>query len=195
MLRAEAQWLRRQLALLSVQQLNPVLSIGSGDEACRTGAQPWIAAEVFDPLVARGVEVVHHEHAPAPGVDVDGDLTDAGFLESLQQVQPRTILCCNVLEHLNERAPITEWLSRAVRPGGIVVVTVPRRFPYHPDPIDSLFRPSLAELEAAFPNLVLRFGEEVRCGNLLHYFFVAPHKVQRLARSTRKAIRSRRSNV
>lgn len=64
MLRTEARWLRRELARLSVEQLSPVLSIGSGDEAFRAETQPWIAEEVFDPLVARGVEVVHHEHFP-----------------------------------------------------------------------------------------------------------------------------------
>ena len=195
MLRAEAQWLRRKLALLSVHQLNPVLSIGSGDAACRTDAQPWIAAEVFDPLTARGVEVVHHEHSPSLGVDINGDLADPEFLASLRAVRPQTILCCNVLEHVNQRAAITEWMSHAVRPGGIVVVTVPRRFPYHPDPIDSLYRPSLAELESAFPSLTLRFGEEVHCGTLLHYFLVAPHKARRLGRGIGKALRSRTRKV
>jgi hypothetical protein len=34
---------------------------------------------------------------------------------------------------------------------GYIIVTVPRRFPYHPDPIDLMFRPDVAELLTFFP--------------------------------------------
>jgi hypothetical protein len=195
MLRSEARWLRREMARLSVAQLDPVLSIGSGDEVCRNRVQPWIAEEVFDPLVARGVDIVHHEHFPSQGVDVAGDLADPDVLASLRALQPRTILCCSVLEHVVDPTAISQWMSDAISPGGTLVVTVPRRFPYHPDPIDSLYRPSLSELESTFPDLTLRFGAEVPCGTLLEYFLIAPHKVRRVGRGLRELLRSPSGNV
>jgi hypothetical protein len=195
MLRAEARWLRRELSELPVERLTPLLSIGSGDEAFRSETQPWIAEEVFDPLVARGVKVVHHEHLPSRGVDIAGDLTDSDFLDALRALAPRTILCCSVLEHMQDRDALAGWMSGAIGPGGLLVVTVPRHFPYHPDPIDSLYRPSISELQAACPDLTLRCGDEIACGTLLEYFLVAPRKTRRAGRGLQRIVSRRGAAV
>jgi SAM-dependent methyltransferase len=45
-------------------------------------------------------------------------------------------ICTEVLEHVpDDRALLTE-LARVLRPGGVLVVTVPFMFRYHPDPAD-----------------------------------------------------------
>ena len=42
--------------------------------------------------------------------------------------------------------PATALLDSLVAPDGHLILSVPRRFPYHPDPIDTMYRPSVAEL-------------------------------------------------
>lgn len=173
-LKNEARWLRTQLARLPAATLSPLLSIGSGEEAVRTDGHPWIADHVFSPLAARGIEVIHHEHAPGPGIDVVGDLLEESTLMSLAATGARSVLCCNVLEHIERRGHVTAALAGLVAPGGYLVITVPYRFPYHPDPIDTMFRPSVAELRAEFAPLRFRTGAVVPCGTLWRYLLDVP---------------------
>lgn len=169
MLRNEAAWLRDALDELPATQLSPLLSIGSGTAETRDGRQPWIARDVFGPLEARGVDVIHHEHRPGNGVDLVGDLTDPSFLASLPATGARSVLCCNVLEHVPEPATLAEAVAAVVGPGGFAILSVPRAYPYHPDPIDTMLRPSPDELAAMFPTLVPRAAAEVECGTLVDY--------------------------
>ena len=41
---------------------------------------------------------------------------------------------------------------------------MPNAFPYHPDPIDTMFRPGVEELAALFPHCRLVHGEVLGCG-------------------------------
>jgi hypothetical protein len=150
-----------------------------------TADQPWIYGLVYEPLERRGVRVLHHELDPAPGVDVAGDLRDPGFRKSLQRLEPRSVLCCNVLEHLPEPAQIAAALEGLVAPGGYAVVTVPRRYPYHPGPIDTMLRPTAQELRELFPALVEVKKEEIRCESLLGYLLASPNKWTAIARGFR----------
>ncbi len=169
MLTKEAAWLKQELAWLPDESLDPLLSVGSGTTDAREVLQPWIADLVLEPLERRGVRVIHHEYAEGPGVDVAGDLGDPAVAERLRGLGARSVLCCNVLEHLADRSPVTSLLESLVTPGGYLIVSVPRRFPFHPDPIDTMYRPSVAELASEFPRLQLERGEEVECGTLLSY--------------------------
>jgi hypothetical protein len=51
-----------------------------------------------------------------------------------------------------------------VRPGGIIVVTVPRSYPHHADPIDTLYRPTPEEAAALFPHSSLVAAEIIDVG-------------------------------
>jgi hypothetical protein len=174
-LRAEAAWLAGQLEQLATEYLSPLLSIGSGHAELR-GTQPWLERLIYEPLARRGVRVLHHELQPAPGVDVAGDLTDRRFLTTLAGLELRSIMCCNVLEHIPNPAELASALERSIPPGGYVVVTVPRRYPYHPGPIDTLFRPTVDEVRALFPNLAPELKAEIRCESLVRYFLASPTK-------------------
>ena len=184
MLRAEAGWLARRLERVPTPRLSPLLSIGSGHAELRA-TQPWLGELVYEPLTRRGVQVLHHELEPAPGVDVAGDLTDPRFLEQLAEVELGSIMCCNVLEHVPDAAGIAAALEGLVPPGGYLFATVPRRYPYHPGPIDTLFRPTAGELAALFESLTLVEGAEVRCESLLAYFLASPTKRTSLERGVR----------
>ena len=74
-----------------------------------------------------------HVDAHAPAVSVRADLS-AGlpFCDAVFD----GAICTEVLEHvLDDRATLSE-ISRVLKPGGRLVVTVPFMFRYHPDPAD-----------------------------------------------------------
>ena len=154
MIPVEARWIRRALEELPADRLFPLLNVGSQDEAFRKSGQPWIDELVFAPLRYRGGKVTHLDLAAGDGVDMAGDLLDPQVRQGLGET--RSVLCANVLEHVLDRTRFAAALEEIVAPGGYLIVTCPRRFPYHADPIDTLFRPDPAELAALFPLLRLQ---------------------------------------
>jgi hypothetical protein len=184
MLRGEAGWLSRRLEALPAEDLSPLLSVGSGHAELRA-TQPWIDRLVYEPLARRGVRVLHHELEPAPGVDVAGDLTDPAFLARLAELEVRSLMCCNVLEHVPQPSEVAVAIERALPPGGYAFVTVPRRYPYHPGPIDTMLRPSPSELRGLFPSLEEVEAAEIRTESLLAYLLRSPTKWTSLARGAR----------
>ena len=169
MLVNEARWFRDRLAALESGEVFPLLNVGSHTAEFRAQGQPWIEREIFAPLAARGGQVVHTDIRAAAGVDLVGDLLDPAFREYLRWRKFRSVMFCNVLEHVSQREPIAHVVADVVAPGGLLFVSCPHDFPYHPDPIDTLFRPSVAELAALFPGTSLVAGEVVACGNLTTY--------------------------
>jgi hypothetical protein len=150
MFEAEACWLHRALEAFPPERLSPLLNLGSSSAVVREAIQPWIDAELFCPLRTRGVETVHVDMRELPGVDVQADLTDAADVERLSALRPNALLCCNLLEHVLEPRQLARHCLDLLPPGGLVFVTVPFSYPYHRDPIDTLYRPSLAQLGELF---------------------------------------------
>lgn len=157
MLVSEATWIGAVLARLPVA---PLLNIGSSTSAFRTQEQPWVDARIFAPLRARDVPVTHVDLKADAGVDVVGDVSEPDVRARLGS-HWGVVLCSNLLEHVVERESLCLAFEELVAPGGHLVVTVPRRFPLHADPIDTGFRPKVAELAALFGRSELVSGEEV----------------------------------
>ena len=132
--------------------------------AFREQIQPWIDQEIFAPLRKRGVKIDHLDIQHGDGIDLRGDLTDDDFVDNLCVRGYQSVLCCNVLEHVAEPRNISAKLERMVKPGGFLVITVPNHFPYHPDPIDTMFRPDLPALLALFPHCQMLDGTLLECG-------------------------------
>ncbi|MFZ6180765.1 hypothetical protein [Nannocystis pusilla] len=162
MLEVEARWLRARLQELPDGELSPLLNLGSSDLQFRTEVQPWIDREVFAPLRARGAAIVHSDLKTLPGVDIAADALSEAGLSRLRAVGARAILCCNMLEHVTDRAALAERLGTLVPAGGLLVVTVPFSYPYHPDPIDTYYRPDPEDMSRElFPGLRLVRAEIV----------------------------------
>lgn len=158
---AEARWIAAQLAALPRAQISPLVNIGSSTREFREVRQPHIEALLFAPLRERGARVLHTDLKPEPGVDIAGDLGDPAVQAALRAHRPRAALTSNLLEHVTRPAELARAIGALVPPGGIVVATVPRSYPYHADPIDTGFRPTPAELAALFPGFALLRGEVV----------------------------------
>jgi hypothetical protein len=100
---AEAQRLGELLGRIPEERLSPLLNLGSSTLQFRTLGQPHIDRYVFAPLRARGCEIIHTDIKCEPGVDLVGDLTDAGFLDRLRALHVRSVLVSNLLEHVTDR--------------------------------------------------------------------------------------------
>ncbi|MEM1205320.1 MAG: methyltransferase domain-containing protein [Acidobacteriota bacterium] len=147
----EAEWIRRHLGGLALGPDHRVLDIGSSTETFRRLHQPFIDFHIFLPLRRAGVRVVHVDQRLGDGVDVRCDLADPAQEREVAQLEPAdAVLCCNLLEHVLDRELVLRRARSLVRPGGVLVLTVPFRYRYHEDPIDTMYRPSPDELVGLF---------------------------------------------
>jgi hypothetical protein len=164
MLKTEAQWVGDVLDQLATENISPILNVGSASAAFREEVQPWIDREIFAPLRRRGVSVRHLDIQKGDGIDLSGDLTDDAFIAGLGSYGYKALLCCNLLEHVPVPSAICTSLELLLPVGGYLLITVPNRFPYHPDPIDTMFRPGVEGITRLFPHCRLLRGEVLDCG-------------------------------
>lgn len=148
---AEARWIGDRLAAIPSAMLSPLLNIGSSTGEFRETIQPWITRHIFGPLAARGVEIVHLDARDGAGIDIRADLLDDVDFARIRATPYRALLCCNVLEHVPDPGEFARRCAALVTPGGVIVVTVPRSYPHHADPIDTLYRPTPEEAASLFP--------------------------------------------
>jgi SAM-dependent methyltransferase len=181
MLPAEAKWLGRQLLALDPRRAFPMLNIGSSTGRFVSVDQPWIDQEIFGPLRERGLAVLNCDIKSAPGVDLVGDLEDPRFLASLAEHRFQSVLCSNLLEHVENRAAIAATLLQVIPSGGYLFVSGPRSYPRHADPIDTMFRPTPEELAALFPGTRAVASEIVDCGTYWAYITRTPTKLLKSA--------------
>jgi len=123
-----------------------VLNLGSSSAAARA-EQPWIEADVLDPLRARGLEVVNADLKQEPGVDVVCDITADDF-DPERDLGGRfdLVLFNNVLPHVPSVPRAAQSAVSAVRDGGLLLASVPRSFRKTWDPVENGYRASLGEL-------------------------------------------------
>jgi hypothetical protein len=169
MLPKEAEWLGREMRRLDPASAFPLLNLGSSTGHFVSKSQPWIDSQVFEPLRRAHARVVNCDIKPAEGVDLVGDLMDPAFVRTLSQMGFRSILCANVLEHVARPAELASALVGAVSEGGYLFVSGPYSYPWHPDPIDTMFRPTPEELARLFPGTRIVRAERVRCGTYWQY--------------------------
>jgi len=170
MLIDEAQWFARMLGVIDIESISPMLNVGSSTGEFRE-RQPWIEACIFQPFRDRGGLVLNLDLKDAPGVDIVGDLADAETREKLAEHGFRSVFCANILEHVRDRASLCEAILSVLPEGGHVFASCPSSYPYHPDPIDTMFRPSVRELTASFPGTSVLHGETIECGTYARYAF------------------------
>lgn len=145
---SEADALREML--LSHGDISPLLNLGSSTRHFREVSQPHIQNNLFAPLEAAGVKVFHSDLKEGDGIDLTGNILDPEVVERLAAMKFKTVLLSNLLEHVTNPAAVANACERIVGAGGHILVTVPKSYPYHPDPIDTLYRPSPEKLAALF---------------------------------------------
>jgi hypothetical protein len=148
-LRAEARWIGKTLSEFPITAF-PLLNLGSSTEQFRRLEQPWIDELIFAPLRERNCEVHHVDLKSAEGVDVVADVATPEGRSAVSTLDFGSVLCSNLLEHLLRPEDGVAALLSLTRAGHRLVVTGPRRFPPHPDPIDNGFRATPDDLAALF---------------------------------------------
>jgi hypothetical protein len=161
MLPGEADWISAYFERQDNDTIGTVLNIGSSTAEFRARKQPFIDERIFRPLAKRGIPVIHSDIKEAEGVDIVADIMNDDDLERLRSLEAKTVLCSNMLEHVPSAPMMAERLASLVPPGGVILVTVPNSYPYHPDPIDTLLRPDTNELGKLFGQLEMIDGSIV----------------------------------
>ena len=159
MLPGEAIHIRE--TLLARDAISPLFNLGSSTRHFREVTQPHVERELFAPLRAAGVAVVHGDRKAADGVDDEGDILDPAVRRALVARGFKCLLLSNLLEHVRDRDAVAAACEEIVGPGGLILATVPSSYPYHADPIDTLYRPTPAELAALFKGSLPLLAEEV----------------------------------
>ena len=164
MFEAEARWLGRMLSEIATDELSPLLNIGSSTRTFREEEQPWTERELFAPLRRRGVKLVHLDTRDGDGIDIRADVLSDADLPRIRAVRAKSLLCCNILEHVPDPGALARRCLQLVEPGGFIFVTVPYSYPHHRDPIDTMFRPAPDAVAALFRPAVMRKGEILDVG-------------------------------
>lgn len=137
MLKNEAIWIGKQTSNLKVFS---VLNIGEGSWFFRNIRQSYIQKYIFNNFERNSIKVTH--------TDFENDVCKKSFrrLEKFDLVMAN-----NLLEHVGSIKKTVDNISSVIKTGGYLCISVPHKFPYHPCPIDNMFRPLPNELISLFP--------------------------------------------
>ena len=148
MVREEAIWIKWALDKFAARQDMDALDVGSSTKAFRTKIQPYIDEYVFAPLQAGNNNIFYLDKKEDEGVDYVFDINNMNAASIDKKFD--LVFCCSLLEHVNDRNKICGLLFDFLKDKGLLVVTVPESYRYHPDPIDTMYRPRMPELIRLF---------------------------------------------
>jgi hypothetical protein len=149
----EASWFYDKILQINPGEVFPMLNLGSSTGYYRTIIQPYIDNLLFKPLREQGRKVIHCDIKEAEGVDIIGDLSSTAFVEKLQCFEFRSVICSHLLEHVENPASVASSIMQIIPADGYLFVSCPYRYPHHPDPVDTMFRPSPEKLSSYFPGM------------------------------------------
>jgi hypothetical protein len=147
----EARQIRCMLEKISSTDLSPCVNLGSSTTEFRKLTNPEIDRQIIGPLEDRGVSVVHVDLKNGNGVNLVGDIFDVAIQGKLAAYETGLMLCCNMMEHIEQPTELAEAITRILPSGAYLLVSVPFSFPLHLDPIDTYFRPAPSQILEFFP--------------------------------------------
>ena len=147
MLFKESIWIRDKLEILLAQEkIQKVVNLGSSSESFSANHQGYIFENIFLKLESCS-KVINIDIRDEAGVDLVMDFMQDSSQTVIQELQADLTLVCNLLEHLESAGIGIEALKGIIKPGSFLILTGPRIFPFHPDPIDNRFRPTKRKLK------------------------------------------------
>lgn len=178
MLYKESKYIYQLLQKLRLNNQDLLLNIGSSTRVFRTDIQPYINKVIFSRL---NNKVIHIDIKNEEGVDLVGNIMEEEFQVRIIDLYPKVILCNNILEHIQERKLFIDTLYRILPTDSFILITVPYKFPYHEDPIDTLYRPSLSYLIEDFKNFRFVNGKIISCG--FYFNFMEYNLIERIKKT------------
>lgn len=170
MLLTESYWYKKIIEDL-VTPNSLVIVIGSSTKTFREKTQPHINTNIYQPLAKKNCKIINVDLKDEEGVDLSGDITQPDFIAELQKLKADLIICSNLLEHILDRDIFIHSISAILKKDGLLVVSVPYSYPYHSDPIDTLYRPSISGIINDFRNFQLMEGKIVKSGMLYNAWY------------------------
>ena len=85
-------------------------------------------------------------------MDLSGDLQDKNFLNKLESMNFKSVFCNHLFEHINNKEAVAKSIEKIIPSRGYLFISCPYKFPYHPGPIDNMFRPDANEILELFQN-------------------------------------------
>lgn len=175
MLEEESVWIKETLRETNISTIKDVLDIGSSTKEFRTQIQPYIDTNIFKPLRDKNKTIQHLDRKEEDGIDFVCDIEHIRAEDIGKKFD--LIICCSLLEHVQQPMKACSVLMDIVKENGFLLITVPRMYRYHPDPVDTMFRPSMNELISMFPSMdvvrkdVIRIKDKVKYkkGELFRY--------------------------
>jgi len=154
-----------------IKKIGSVINLGSGDIHKLKKDKPWVFKHVFDPLTKKSL-VIHADIDSFNGACQVCDLTKFDALDFIKSTpRPRLFILANVLEHVPKKSVkiILSKIFKAMNKGDFFLITAPYRYPYHPDPIDSMYRPGPMAITKLIPLTWLDM-KIIECGSFKEEF-------------------------
>jgi len=164
MFEEESIWIKKSISKI-LDDIHTVLDVGSSTLDFRTKVQPFIEENIFKPLRSKGKKVHHLDIKEGPGIDIVCDITQPNAYSRIGQ-KFDLVICTNSLEHVPNMDVVADNLKKLVKKDGYLLVTVPYCYFYHPDPIDTMYRPTNKELEMLFSDFKVIDSEIIKIKKL-----------------------------
>ena len=149
-----------------------IINLGSGNVEQLMKTKPWVSKNVFDLLKKQKAKILHVDAENFLGVDIVQDLSQPNSLSFCDKLEgSKLFILANVLEHIPKKAHakfLKKIYSKMKSEDGLII-TVPYDYPYHADPIDTMYRPSPNELKKLLPLKWLE-GEILSAGSYKEEF-------------------------
>ena len=175
----ECDWIISKLEKFNDSEISPVLDFGGSTLEYRTLEQPWLQNNLYKKLKNREIKILFADLKKSDGVDLAGDIFDDKFLSLVQSKKFNCVFCCNFLEHVNDPQELINRCMSLIPVGGILVITVPHSYPYHRDPIDTMFRPNIKELSKLVKGNDIIDSEIISTGSYRDHLRKSPLKIFR----------------
>ncbi len=149
MFEEESIWIKNKIADILIKDpkgINTVLDVGSSTLKFRTITQSCIDENIFKPLRNQQKEIHYLDIKEDEGIDIVCGIDNIGAIGRKFDL----VICANLLEHVGDVKKTANNLKSLVKKGGYLLVTVPHFYFYHPDPIDTMYRPNSIALEELF---------------------------------------------
>lgn len=185
---SEAKYIREILGKIESNLLSPCIDLGSSTSHFRKIIKPHIEQQIMAPLESRGVQVIHSDLKVGEGVDLPGDIFESTTQSEIKLIQPKLILCCNMLEHVQNLKEIVNILSSLLPVNGFLLVSVPHSYPIHMDPIDTYFRPTPEEVSQLFTEFICVESSIVASSSYLQDILSGANSLVHLKKLAKKLI-------
>jgi len=114
-----------------------------------------IPASLFQNLLKNKpkIKIVNADILNNSAVNVQLDICNENSIKIIKEIAPDIILLSNLLEHVEDKIIAINNVYSAMNHRCVLIISGPRFYPYHSDPIDNGFRPSKKELQKIVKNL------------------------------------------